>query len=490
VAETLEALTPASPPAHQGAISQLRELPWAFWAVNTMEMLERLAYYGVRLVIPIYIAQADELHGLHFSQLQKGQIFMLWALVQTGVPIFSGGFADRYGYKRTIAASIAFKAAGYLLMATQRSYWPFTLGCLTLAFGTAIFKPGVQGTLVRTLTPRTSSVGWGAFYMLVNVGGFLGPPLAHFLYGWSWPTVFFGCAAIVSLNWLVLLTYRDVPAGGDQSGGPLRVAKRTLRNLTRPKLLAFILVMSGYWLMFMLLYDMLPNFIVDWVDSSGMVRALHLPAAFTNATPRGTMIAQEWMINADAGLIVLAVVWVSWLVARIRRVHSIFLGIVVSSVGLLATGFTTSGWVCLGGILVFAVGEMLASPKMNDYLGVIAPEGQKALYMGYANMPLAVGWAYGSFLGGRVYEEMGDKGNLALRYLAEHHGIASGVPRTAALAKLQDVLGLDAAGATRLLWEAYHPYRLWYPFVAVGLVSALGILLYARWVRAAEGPEV
>ena len=41
---------------------------WPFWAANIMEMLERLAYYGVRVVIPIYIAQADEIGGLHFTQ--------------------------------------------------------------------------------------------------------------------------------------------------------------------------------------------------------------------------------------------------------------------------------------------------------------------------------------------------------------------------------------------------------------------------------------
>src|SRR5262245_10816050 len=91
--------------------AQLRVLPRAFWMVNVMEMFERLAYYGVRVVIPIYIAQADEIHGLHFSQSQRGFIFMLWALVQTGVPVFSGGFADRYGYKKTIAVSIAIKMA-------------------------------------------------------------------------------------------------------------------------------------------------------------------------------------------------------------------------------------------------------------------------------------------------------------------------------------------------------------------------------------------
>lgn len=473
-----------------GLWAQLARLERAFWMLNVMEMLERFAYYGVRVVIPIYIAQADEIHGLHFSQTQKGTIFMLWALVQTGVPVFSGGFADRYGYKKTIAVSIAIKITGYLLMATQRGFWSFTLGCLVLALGTAIFKPGLWGSLLRTLNKDNSSIGWGTFYMLVNVGGFLGPPLAHFLYGFSWPTVFYGCAVIVSLNFLMLFTYPSLDAGAEQSGGVWKVAGLTFRNLAQPRLAVFILIMSGFWLMFMQLFDMLPNFIVDWVDSSSIVRLFHLGRAFTVETPRGTMIAQEWLINANSGLIILCVVWVSHLVAKMRRVRSIFLGITIASVGLLAAGFTTSGWLCILGILCFSLGEMLSSPKMNDYLGVIAPEGQKGLYMGYANMPTAIGWAYGSFLGGQIYDRMGDKANLALRYLAEHKGIVSGVERTAAMEKLQQVLRLDAGRATQLLWDTYHPYQLWFPFAAVGFASAIGIFLYARWVRKVEAPDV
>ena len=486
-----QAVTEALPDAPRpGLFAQLAKLQRAFWMLNIMEMLERFAYYGVRVVIPIYIAQADEIHGLHFSQTQKGTIFMLWALVQTGVPVFSGGFADRYGYKKTIAVSIAIKMTGYLLMATQRGFWPFTLGCLVLAFGTAIFKPGLWGSLLRTLDKDNSSIGWGAFYMLVNVGGFLGPPLAHFLYGISWPMVFYGCAVIVSLNFLMLLTYPSLEAGGEQSGGVWKVAMLTFRNLTQPRLAVFILIMSGFWLMFMQLFDMLPNFIVDWVDSSSIVRQLHLPHLFTVDTPRGTMIAQEWLINANSGLIILCVVWVSHVVARMRRVHSIFLGITIASIGLVVAGFTMSGVLCILGILCFSLGEMLSSPKMNDYLGVIAPEGKKGLYMGYANMPTAIGWAYGSFLGGQIYDKMGDKANLALRYLAERKGIAAGVERTVAMERLQQVMGLDASHATRLLWDAYHPYQLWYPFAAVGLASAIGIFFYARWVRNVEAPDV
>ena len=457
--------------------------------VNVMEMLERLAYYGVRVVIPIYIAQADEINGLHFTQVQKGEIFFWWALVQAGVPVFSGGFADRYGYKRTLFFSIVFKILGYLLMATQTSYYPFMFGCLVLAFGTAIFKPALQGTMSRAITKNNSGVGWGIFYMLVNIGGFLGPPLAHFLYGISWPAVFYGCAVIVSLNLLMLLTYPAVPSGGDLSGGAWKVAKTTFRNIIRPRLFLFILIMSGFWLMFMQLFDMLPNFIVDWVDSSEIVRTFHLGSAFTADTPRGTMVTQEWLINADSGLIILFVVWISWLVKRMRRVHSIFWGITIASLGLLVAGITMSGWICFLGIIVFAVGEMLSSPKLNEYLGVIAPEGQKGLYMGYANMPTAIGWAWGSKLAGRIYEDMGDKANLALRYLSEHHGITTGVTREEAMVKLQEVLQMNATQATNLLWTTYSPQRVWYPFVAIGIASAVGIYFYARWVRRYESAD-
>ena len=469
---------------------QLASLPRAYWMVNLMEMLERLAYYGVRVVIPIYIAQADEIGGLHFSQTDKGLIFLWWAVVQSLVPMLSGGFADRYGYKKTIAFSIAIKVAGYLLMATQREFWPFLLGCCVLALGTAIFKPGVQGTMVQTLTKKNSSIGWGTFYMLVNVGGFLGPPLAHFLYGWSWPAVFYGCAVIVSLNFLMLLTYREVPAGGDQRGGPLHILAITARNILNMRLVVFIVIMSGFWLMFMQLFDMLPNFIVDWVDSSKMVAALHIPDWMLQAnSPRAPQLSQEWMINFNAGFIIVAVVFVSWLVARMRRVTSILVGIVIGSVGLVFAGFTASGYLCMLGILTFSVGEMLASPKMNEYLGVIAPEGQKGLYMGYANIPVAVGWGYGSLLGGQVYDKLGDKANLALDYLAKNYSL-SDVPRPEAMARLQELTGLDPVQATTMLWDVYLPYKLWYQFAAVGILAAVGMVFYSRWIRKYEAPDI
>ena len=112
-----------------------------------------------------------------------------------------------------------------------------------------------------------------------------------------------------------------------------------------------------------------------------------------------------------------------------------------------------------------------------------APEnlkGQEALYMGYANVPFAVGWTSGAFVAGVLYDHMSDKANLAIRYLQEHGQSVDGLERTKAMDRLQAFTNTDPIGATDLLWNAYHPYQFWYAFVGVGLASAVGMVLYAR----------
>lgn len=477
-------------PASKSVLVQLAEMPRAFWMANVMEMIERLAYYGVRVVVPIYVSQADDPGGLHFTMAQRSVIFAVWAAVQAGVPVFSGGFADRWGYKRTIALSTTITILGYVLMATQRGYLPFLLGCCTVGLGSALFKPGLQGTIACTLREGTSSVGWGTFYMVVNVGGWLGPPLAHFMHGLGWPMVFGASAGILALNYLLLLTSPEVASGAPPGASVVQVVRTTLRNLARPQLAAFILAMSGFWLVFTQFFDLMPNFIVDWTDSRALVQALHLPASFTAQTPRGAMLSQEWIINTNAALVVVLVVWVSALVARMKRVRAIFVGIALASLGLMLAGATMSGALCLLGVVVLSFGEMLASPKMNEYLGILAPAGEKGLYMGYASMPAAIGWVVGSLLGGHLYERLGEKAALAMRYLHEHGGAPSGVDRTTAMEAMQRVTGMDANAATRVLWETYHPYRVWFPIVGLGLAGAVGIWLFSRWIRRYEAADV
>src|SRR5262249_45641093 len=152
-------------------------------------------------------------------------------------------------YKKTIAVSAAINVVAFTSMANVRSYPGFFAACLCLALGTALFKPGLQGTLAQSMSKPNSSVGWGLFYWLVNVRSAIGPPFAGFLRSMSWSFVFYGCAAITSLNFLMLSTYPIVESGADMTKNALQVARDTIVNILDPRLIAVIAIFSGFWMM-------------------------------------------------------------------------------------------------------------------------------------------------------------------------------------------------------------------------------------------------
>src|SRR5436190_15116701 len=141
-----------------GLLDSIGSLSYVFWIVGAMEMVERLAYYGVRAVATLYATLAVSEGGLGVTMATYGWLMLCWNLTQSLIPIFTGGLSDRYGYKQTIFASTVIKSLGYLVMAWFHSYWGFFAGAMLLAAGTAIFKPGLQGTLVLPSNRRTRSM--------------------------------------------------------------------------------------------------------------------------------------------------------------------------------------------------------------------------------------------------------------------------------------------------------------------------------------------
>ena len=172
-------------------------------------MIERLAYYGVRQMSALYATEPVSRGGLGITASQLGDIFLVWALVQTWVPFLTGGLSDRIGYKVTIFLATFLKITGYLVMANFASYWGFMAAALIVAFGTGIFKPGIQGTIVKATNRKNSSMAWGVFYQTVNIGGWIGIVLAAQLRQYDWNLVFYGCAGVIALNLLLLATYKE-----------------------------------------------------------------------------------------------------------------------------------------------------------------------------------------------------------------------------------------------------------------------------------------
>ena len=484
-----------------GIWAAIGSLSYVFWICGGMEMVERLAYYGVRQVSSLYATDAASNGGLGLTGADVGIIFLFWALVQSFVPVFSGGISDRVGYKETIFASTVIKILGYLLMAWFPTFWGFLAGAMVLAFGTGIFKPGIQATIVKATNRENSSMAWGIFYQTVNIGGFIGPLLAAQLRQLQWSHVFYACAAIIALNFLLLLTYKEqdkeerlAHRAKVKSGEIKEVSlwRESLKELTRPVLIWYMVLFSGFWFMLMAFWDVGPLYFRDWVDTTVMVQHLFGEDGTSNKiwifllgmTQDGQSILPEGLINLNAMLIMFFWFIIAGWSALMRATSSMAIGTFLAAASLLLLGGFNYVWIMVLAIVCFSIGEMLSSPKCLEYLGNIAPAQKKAMYLGFSQLPAGIGWGLEGFFGQYLYGEFGSKDTISRQAMLDS-GMAqadvNAVPIGEAFQKLIEITGQTGEALTAQLYAANNIGISWYLMAAVGIVSAAGMYVYGRW---------
>ncbi len=540
---------------------QVASLPANFWYANILEMMERLAYFSVAAIRALYVVAATSNNGLGLSYPQKGLIFGIWAFLQCLIPMVSGGYTDRYGYRKSLAVAFTINIVGYVLMALSRpladslgaqglpdaGFWVFLVAACLVATGTAIFKPPVQATIARATTEQTSSIGWGLFYWVVNIGGTLAPICAALLRGENdWQIVFYAAAIVTALNFLpAFLLYKEpekVPseAGDEPAKGPFGVLLSSLGNIVKDaRFVVFLLICSCFWLMFMQLWDLLPNFIDEWVDTSDVAGVFG--AINSNLILESGQTKPEMIINIDSFSIVLLVIPISFLISRLHKVAAMVIGMMIALAGFVGAGLTSIGWICCLMIFIFAVGEMVCSPTFSAYIGLIAPKGKKALYMGYSNVPFAIGWGFGNLVSGYLYEELANKFKFAREYMVAELGASPSfalnkelLPKDQVMQTMTNIMaGGDPAAlqsamtglnshvnetglsgdelqmalkngyaeilgqtdyaairaATDILWDLHHPYVIWVYLGAVGLVGALGMMIFYFAIKKSIQPS-
>jgi len=466
----------------EGLLTQVKSFPANFWVINLLQMLEKMAYVVVLLQMPIYLAQKDVAGGMYLDQSAKGFIFFGWVIVQRLTPFFTGGFTDRIGYKKTIKIAFTFIILAYLILGASTDFWLFLLGILILGIGSGIFLPAVQALVSGTMKKDNESTGWGIYFMLLNLGVFLAPPISKYLKEINWHAVFYGSAIIISINSIFLYLIKN-PEKSEvkiERKKSKVVLSEILRDFFQPKVYVFVLLMSCFVIIYMQFYETFPNFFIDWIDTSGFVTLLHLPSFMISANAYGVMYSYEWIRIIDSGLIIIAVVPVSWLMSKLFRINALMLGCFLATAGLLLCGATTYGWLSVAGIIVYTFGELITNPKFTEQMNSLAPMNKKAQYMSYLNISFALGLGGGALLGGYIYQYFGEKANLALKYLQTHYHLTDGITLQNAMLKLQEVSGMNAKQATELLWNIYHPYQIWYPFLLFGVVAIVGLWWYGR----------
>ncbi|MCX6997697.1 MAG: MFS transporter [Kiritimatiellaeota bacterium] len=487
-----------------GLWSAIASLGYVFWIAGGMEMIERLAYYGVRAVATLYATRPAADGGLGVTMTTFGTLLLFWNLAQSLIPIFTGGLSDRYGYKLTIGVSTAIKAFGYLLMAWLPTYGGFFLGAMFLAAGTAVFKPGIQGTLIRATSRRNSSMAWGIFYQTVNIGGWIGPLIALHMRTMAWKYVFYTNAAFICLNFLLLLTYRE-PGQAERLARQQRIraghekqrhlAAEAFAELRKPHLALYLLIFSVWWLMFPMLWDVLPKYIEDWVNTAPLIQRLFGPAG--TASPvwhfllgmdaSGQTIQPEGIVNINAGMIMLTCFLFAGLGAKLRATTSMLIGTVFVIGALVLFGASNGVGAALLAMVIFSIGEMLASPKFSEFLGNIAPADKKAMWIGFSQAPILIGWTIEGKLGPYLYDVFSSKDIFARQLLVER-GLSpqlvteQALPIGEAFKKLVAYTGQSPELLTQQLYHAHHVGLTWYIFAAIGVAAAVMIWLYGRWI--------
>jgi MFS family permease len=468
-------------------VTQLRRLKPNFWFANWMEANERLAFFGVRAIAPLYMVYAVAEGGLGLSYSEKGLIYTIWALIQCLIPMISGGFTDEYGYKKSLYVAFTINIAGYLTFAFSSGFWSSLGAACLIGLGTAIFKPPVQGTIAKASTEENSSVAWGFFYWMVNIGGFLAPVLAALLRGeTNFRLVFFCAAGVTLFNFFpAMVFYREPEKVGDRKRKTIgETFIETMKTLKDRNFLIFLGIFSGFWFMFMQLWDLLPNFIDEWVFSRDI--APFFGAVSSGLVLESGMVKPEMLINIDSFAIILFMLPIAWLTGKFHPMIALISGMVISLVGFFMSGFTNIGFVVGASIFVFAIGEMWCSPKFSEYIGLTAPPDKKAVYMGYSNIPFAVGWALGNLISGYLYESLGSKINFAREYLISNLGMnpadVAAVPRETVMETMASMMnggaGATVDEATRVLWNMHHPWIVWVILTAIGTISTVFMVIY------------
>ena len=100
--------------------------PPVFWIANLIEVLERFAYYGIYFGFGIYMDQPRLSRATSSGSCRASS-----CCSPTAIPVISGTFADRYGFKKMLIVSYLAYLPSILLLIFTKSFSGIALTMLS-----------------------------------------------------------------------------------------------------------------------------------------------------------------------------------------------------------------------------------------------------------------------------------------------------------------------------------------------------------------------
>jgi dipeptide/tripeptide permease len=377
-------------------MSTRTRFPAVFWVANLVEVLERFAYYGIYFGFGIYMEY------LGYSRAQLGVVQSLFLFLSYAIPVLSGTFADRYGFKKVLIVSAFAYLPSILLLLLTRSFAGIALTMVSIGLAAGIFKPLVSGT-VRAVTDSTNkTLGFGVFYLMVNVGGSFGPIVLGKLRAASWNYEFLAAAvAIVLMLAITALFYEEPPR--EIEGATLGQKFRDIGTALSDVKFSVFLVLLGFffWLPFWAFFNLCALYVDRNLDTAQLYLTLRsvfgegVAGFFSHVDEQGVRRVLGETISHTGWIIMVLQFSVSRLVEKRKALPSFMFGLGVAALGFAVLGYArvSSASLIFLGIFLFAVGEMIASPRIQEYITWMAPKEKAGLYMGSNFLAVGMGGA-------------------------------------------------------------------------------------------------
>jgi dipeptide/tripeptide permease len=368
-----------------------------FWVANITELFERLSYYAAFASLARYLHET-----LNFGVERASSLTGLFGGLVWFLAVFGGTVADRLGFRRSLSLAYLILSCSYFLLGSLGAPWlapvrnsmPLvvlvTMVLMLPALGIALVKPCVVGTTARASKENVRSIGYSIYYTLVNIGSTAGPFVASWVHQHLSVENVFRVAAlsVFIMFFAVLLFFKEPRHSGETQTVSLRQAARNFGTvISNPRFMIFLLIFSGYWIVFWQEFITLPLYVHDYVSASADT---------------------ELLLMADPLTVIALTMVVTFLIRRMSSLRAIALGTLITSLAWIILAVRPTFLMAVVTLIVVAIGEITQQPRYYEYISRLAPSGQQGTYMGFAFLPLGIGSLIGGKLGGVLLHHFGE----------------------------------------------------------------------------------
>jgi MFS family permease len=258
------------------------------------------------------------------------------------------------------------------------------------AMGPAVVKPVVVGTTARAAKENVRSVGYAIYYTVVNIGAALGPLVASLLRtNVGVESVFrMSAAAMFAMGFVTLLFYHEPDRGAEPKVASIAEALRNLVRVLRDvRFVTFLVIFSGFWVVFWQQYISLPIYVRTYINPDANI---------------------DRLLSVEAATVIVCTFAVNYFTRKVPAFLAIIVGVLISSMSWLFLTMGTGTWYIVAALIVLALGEVVQAPRYYDYISRLAPPGQQGLFMGYAFLPIGIGYLIAGPTAGRLLNYFGE----------------------------------------------------------------------------------